>query len=258
MRLMGLLVVLGVCCAATMVATSDTESLESAPAAQSMYKAVEVVGVLLAAEEMYKAADVSWYSGRLRVDEVPASSDPKVGQVLGVEYPAPASEKAPQAGDQTRASVTQQPVSKGQAPVWVAREALTVLGRGDFVRPGEGALIDLGSPKARILVKMFAPLHTECHRKTADLLKEFAAREQERVRVQIFDMVTPAGRDEMRREGLRCATVLVNNRYVFTLVEEEGSREVALNHRPNAAGSSYCSEDVIAVVEQEIRRLYPE
>ncbi len=258
MRLMAVLVVAGVCCAAAMGATSGRQGSDSAATAQSMYKAAEVVGVLLAADEMYKAHDVSWYSGRLRVDEVPASSDPKVGQVLGVRYGVAARGKAAQAGDQVRASIVQQPVSEGQAPVWVAREALTVLGRGDFVRPGEGAVTDLGSPKARILVKMLAPLQPECHQKTADLLKEFASREQERVRVQVFDMATPAGRNEMRREGLRCATVLVNNRYVFTLVEPEGSREVVLNHRPNSARSSYRSEDVIAVVEQEIKRLYPE
>ena len=60
----------------------------------------------------------------------------------------------------------------------------------------------------------------------------------------------------MQRERLRCATVLVNNRLEFTLEGEEGVREVVLSHRPNEARSSYNSEDVIAVAEREVARLY--
>jgi hypothetical protein len=90
------------------------------------------------------------------------------------------------------------------------------------------------------------------------LLRDFAAREPDRVRIQLFDMKSVAGREEMRKERLSCATVLVNNRFEFTLDGPSGKRQVALQHHPNDPTSSYNSEDVISVVEQEIKRLYPE
>lgn len=144
-----------------------------------------------------------------------------------------------------------------EARIWVAG-VLKPLGRGELVNPGDGAAVDLGSPEAKVLVKMFAPLGIACHQKTADLLKELAGREGERVRVQLFDMRQPEGRREMQRERIRCATVLINNRMSFTLERKEGRREVVLSHRPNEARSSYNSEDVIAVAEGEVGRLYSE
>lgn len=60
----------------------------------------------------------------------------------------------------------------------------------------------------------------------------------------------------MSRERLTCATVLVNNRYEFTLKGEGEARKVQLWHRPNTPTSSYSSEDAAAVVEQEAERVY--
>jgi len=227
--------------------------------AQGMYRA-EVVGVLLASEKMYDAGEVARWSGELRVDEVISGRQPKAGQVVALEYPATASPrgKAPGVGYQIRAEISGQAAAKGKALRWVAAETPKVLGRGELIRPGEGAVADLGSPEAKILVKMCAPLQTECHIETANLLKALAEREPERVRVQLFDMRSPAGRAEMQREGLSCATVLVNNRYEFALAGPERERKVALWHRPNSPQASYNSADAVAVVEQEIKRLYPE
>ncbi len=247
--------ILGLCCAVALAQT-DEGGGSPAAAAQSMYKVADVVGVLLNTHDMYQDGDVSWYSGRLRVDEAPESSEPKVGQILRVRYAMPAGTRAPSEGDQVRASLHQLPLVGTQAPVWMATTP-EVLGRGDFVRPGEHHDGDLGSSKARILVKMFAPFGPECHTKTADLLRELAEREPERVRVQLFHMRGPVGQQELRRERLSCATVLVNNRYEFTLIEPDGERKVVLSHKPNEPSSSYCSEDVVAVVEQELKRLYP-
>ena len=233
--------------------------VKAASSTESMYRA-EVVGVLLAAEKMYDAGDVARWSGRLRIDEVIGGRQPEVGQVVALEYPATASARAraPRVGYQIQAKIWAQAAAIGKALRWVATETPKVLGRGELIRPGEGAAADLGSPKAKVLVKMCAPLRPECHRETANLLRALAQREPERVRVQIFDIGNPAGRAEIQREGLSCATVLVNNRYEFTLAGPEGERQVALWHRPNSPRASYNSVDAVAVVEQEIRRLYLE
>jgi hypothetical protein len=154
-------------------------------------------------------------------------------------------------GDQVRVALQQ---SDGG---WVLT-AIERLGRGEFVNPGRNPSLGLGSPAAKVLVKFFAPLRADCHRKTADLLQAIAAQDPERVRVQIFDVTAPAAREEMTRERLTCATVLVNNRYEFTLRQGGRTRAVQLIHKPNEPESSYNSEDALAVVQQEIERLYPE
>lgn len=228
-------------------------------AAAGMYLEATVVGTILDAQRMYRAEEVEWHRSKLRVDVVESENgELEAGDVLKVRYQVkkelPPLQR-PGVGAQVRGTL--RAPQEQPEPVWTA-DALTILGRGELVNPGEGAEVDLGSPEAKVLVKMFAPLGIECHQKTADLLKELVKREGERVRVQIFNMKEPEGRREMRRERLRCATVLVNNRFKFTLEGEEGTREVVLNHRPNEKRSSYNSEDVIAVAEQEIARLYSE
>jgi hypothetical protein len=248
--------ILALCCAAALAQTGEGGGPPAA-AAQSMYKVADVVGVLVKTHDMYQDGDINWYSGRLRVDEGLESGEPKAGRILRVRYAMPGRARVPSEGDQVRASLHQLPVVGTRAPEWMATKPPEVLGRGDFVRPGERPDGELGSPKARILVKMFAPFGPECHKKTTDLLKELAKREPDRVRVQLFHMRGLVGQQELRRERLNCATVLVNNRYKFTLIEPDGERKVVLSHRPNEPGSSYRSEDVIAVVEQELKRLYP-
>jgi len=217
------------CCILGLGVNGADVAVKAASSAQRMYRA-EVVGVLLTSEKMYDAGDVARWSGTLRIDEVISGRQPKVGQVVALEYPAPASPraKAPGVGYQIRAKISAQAAAKRKALRWVAEKTPKVLGRAELIRPGEGATADLGSPKAKILVKMCAPLQTDCHIETANLLKALAGREAERVRVQLFDMGNPAGRAEMQREGLSCATVLVNNRYEFTLAGPEGERKVAL------------------------------
>jgi len=241
---------------AAMLATADTHCAAKAASSHTMYQVEQIVGTVLSSQRMYEAEGIAWYSGELRLDE-PGNSGRKAGEVLSVRYPLPTSApgSGPAVGDQVRAKMREQPGEKA-AEVWIAASTPEVLGRGELLRPGEGGATDLGSPGAKILVKMFAPVDTECHQKTAKLLRDRAAKEPERVRVQIFDMRTAAGREEMRRERLTCATVLVNNRYRFVLEGPTGKREVSLHHRPNEPVSSYHSEDVIAVIEQELKRCY--
>jgi len=156
-------------------------------------------------------------------------------------------------GDQVR--LTLSPGAPGQARRTVTE--VFRLGRGEFVRPGQGASIDTGPASAKVLVKMLVPLDTDCHQRTASLLQELAKSESDRVRLQIFDYHRPEGVAETNRERLSCATVLVNNRYEFTLGTGDQTHKVSFQHRPNVANSVYNSEDVVVVVRQEIARLYP-
>jgi hypothetical protein len=135
--------------------------------------------------------------------------------------------------------------------------SLLRLGRGEVVTPAAYADQDLGNRRARLLVKAFLPIHVPCHAETLKLLGEVARAEKARLRIQIIDMRTKEGQAEMRQEGLTCATVLVNNRMSFDLPSGESVRSVILSHRPNEPDSTYHSEDVRAVIQQELARLYP-
>jgi len=217
-----------------------------------------LVGTIVGRPATPPTAPAEYVQVSLRIDAVEtpgASVDP--GTVVALRYrPDQIPERTPLGlGDQIRANV--RPEGEAGEEVVVATQALELVGRGEFVNPGEGAMFDQGSPQAKVLVKMLAPLAPACHQDTARVLRELAAREPERVRVQIFDLSDPAGRQEANRERLHCATVLVNNRYQFTLSGAGEPREVQLYRRPNYPNSNYNSQDVIAVVEQELRRLYP-
>jgi hypothetical protein len=245
-------------CAAALVWGSSGGVAAKSAAAASMYAEV-VVGTILDAHRMSSSDGAEWYQCDLRVDATEsAKSRLTVGQAVKAKYQLAkglSPLQRPGAGDQVRAKL--QPPKEAGGIVWTA-EGLEVLGRGELVKPGEGAAADLGSRDAKVLVKMFAPLQAECHQKTADLLEKLAGRDGERVRVQIFNMTEAAGRQEMQRERIQCATVLVNNRFMFTVGGTEEGRRVVLSHKPNEEQSTYNSEDVIAVAEQEIARLYPE
>lgn len=226
---------------------------QAASNGEMMYRVEEVVGTLLAATGMYEDGSNTWYLGDLRVDQGGVALKTGVTYPIRFRLPTSQREAVPSLGDQIKIKLWQASPTEG----WAATDPPTVIGRGELIRPGEGAAEDLGKPTARILVKMLAPLATDCHRKTAQLLRDLAAREPDRVRVQIFDMQTPDGRKEMSRERLNCASVLVNNRVQFTIGTPTGERQVLFQHRPNEANSVYHSEDVITVVEQELKRLYP-
>jgi hypothetical protein len=186
----------------------------------------------------------------LRVDRVETEGAPHPGQVLPVQQ-APGLSFRVRLGEQVRVSLV--PIPESTPAAWRVEVAPEQMGRGELVNPGQGASFDSGAPDARVLVKFFAPLHADCHQETVKVLKDLAAQEPSRVRVQIFDLTQAPSRAEAEREGLTCASVLVNNRVAFAL----GDRPVALHHRPNQPGSSYRSEDVRAVVAQELQRLYP-
>ncbi|MFB3882270.1 MAG: hypothetical protein ACE149_13470 [Armatimonadota bacterium] len=250
---------LAVCLSLSLVAAaacvSQAEPAAAAAAnAETMYQAEDVIATLMSANTMYNVGDSTWVSVQLRVDK--ATPSLKAGATVKTRYLWPTSRlrSAPYQGDQISARLWQDP---GAAGVWNISEQPKVIGRGEFLRPGENPAEDLGSPKAKLLIKMLAPLQAECHQKTATLLRELAAREPERVHVQIFDMRTPSGRQEMAKERLNCASVLVNNQFQFTIEGPSGPRKALFQHKPNELNSPYNSEDVITVADQELKRLYP-
>jgi len=239
----------------TMLGSAGAKTVtQAASNGEMMYRAEEVVGTLVAATGMYEDGSTTWYLADLRVDQGGGALQTGATYPIRFAFPTPKRREAPGFGDQIRIKLWQAAPTEG----WTATDPPTVIGRGEMIRPGEGAAEDLGKPTAKILVKLLAPLATDCHQKTAQLLRDLAAREPDRVRLQIFDMRTPAGRQEMSRERLSCASVLVNNRFQFTVGTPTGERKVLFQHRPNDANSAYNSEDVITVVEQELKRLYPQ
>lgn len=215
-----------------------------------------VIGTITALTEPQSGEEKALYSCELRVDQVKGEeAKAQAGEAIAVRWER---QQVPARlrlglGDQIQVALGS---AEGGAGGRLVEGEVVYLGRGEFLNPGQHPSLDLGSPQARVLVKMFAPLQSECHLKTAELLRGIAAQDPQRVRVQIFDVYQPAAREEMSRERLTCATVLVNNRYEFTLKGEGEARKVQLWHRPNTPTSSYSSEDAAAVVEQEAKRVY--
>jgi hypothetical protein len=243
--------------AAAEMETSE-QAAANAAAAEAMYLEQNVVGTILAADRMYSDAEGTWWELSIRAESVePEDAKSSPGDLIGARYipTKGAARMTTGPGDQVRAGLRLEE-AKAEAGWWVVGDP-EVLGRGEFLNPGKEATEDLGSPDAKLLVKMLAPMGPECHQITAALLRELAERDPDRVRVQIFDMARPAGRMEMNRERLKCAAVLVNNRFEFVLGEEGDESKVELWHKPNTAKSTYNSEDVIAVVERELARTYP-
>ena len=134
---------------------------------------------------------------------------------------------------------------------------MLVIGRGELVAPAAQADEDLGGKGARLLVKAFLPVGPDCHAETYRILREMAQEESTRLRVQVFAMGSEAAQAEMRREGITCATVLVNNRISFDLPAGDSVRKVTLSRRSNAPDSTYHSEDVRVIIKRELERLYP-
>ncbi len=255
-------VALGACllCAAAVAAQAGTgeRAAKNAAAAQSMYRTQEVVGTIMAAHKMYTPEEGTWWDLDLRVDSVePEDAKSSAGEVIQARY---ASQNAERRGGPVPGSQIQVALQLDEASgetVWSVVGEPKAVGRGEFVKPGEGPVEDLGSRDAKLLIKAFLQLGPECHEKTMGLLRELVDRHPGRVRVQIFNMRTRTGRMEMNRERLRCATVLINNRDRFVLSEGDKERQVELSHKPNDPRSTYNSEDVITIAEREIKRLYP-
>jgi hypothetical protein len=111
-------------------------------------------------------------------------------------------------------------------------------------------------PTAPLLkVELYVPLGPECHRKTQDLVKKYAAEHPGKIEVVILPMGNLRKDQEMKARGITCATILVGGKFEFDLPDGSGgSRHVVFSHKPNEPDSTYRSEDVIAAVEAALRK----
>ena len=135
---------------------AGTAAEAKAAEAAVMYVEETVVGTILTSQQMYAEEELVWYQGELRVDRAEAEdSTLEAGQVLNVRYQvakALSIAMIPEAGHEV--SVTLRRPAEAAGDEWAA-EAMEILGRGERVNPGEGAVVDLGSPEAKVLVKMW-------------------------------------------------------------------------------------------------------
>ena len=216
-----------------------------------------VVGTLLDIRVADESAAQPQKEFDLRIDQAQTKgSGLRPGQVVTVRYETAQIPPGVETGIGDQVQVQMEPLESREGGLWKVVAAMVRLGRGELVRPGDRPIADMGSPEAKVLIKLLAPMGPECHQRTLRLLTELAEAEPKRVRVQVFDISKPAGRAESDRERLHCATVLVNNRYEFTVPGPNGPRRVVLSQRPNEPRSTYNSEDVVTVAKQEIARLY--
>ena len=73
----------------------------------------------------------------------------------------------------------------------------------------DAAAIVVGPPDAPVKVEAFYPLN-EGHQFIADYLKEFAEAHPGQIRLEVYDIQTPAGVKRWQPTGLKCAGVFVN------------------------------------------------
>ncbi len=241
-------------CALVLAVVVSAASCAGAPAAGTPPATAKspsptVIGCLVHIENLV-SPDEQWSALELRVDQ-PAEGQIAAGEVLSLRC-ARSKLRGIGLGDEVKAALGPAAENGERRAV----EEITRLGRGEFLNPAKKATEDLGSPDAKVLVKMFAPLKISCHQATVDLLRKLVEEEPNRLRVQLFDFHDRDAVAEVNRERLSCATVLVNNRYRFVIEKNGKKRHVAFTHRPNTEKSSYNSEDVPVVVRAEIARVY--
>jgi len=121
--------------------------------------------------------------------------------------------------------------------------------------PAQGG-IKLGSPNAKVKVQAFVVTSAECHQKTVDLLKKVAQSDPDRVYVEIYELHSPAASQVMASKGVTCATVFVNDRDKYTINRGGQKVEIEMTKKPNDPGSSYNSEDVPLVIDQQLKAIY--
>ncbi len=172
-RVLALAVIVGLACCALALGA------EAQPAPES--PSLTVIGALVKIEKLESADGEEWSALSLRADR-PVEGQVAVGDVLSLRC-LRSKLKGIGLGDEVKATLGPAAEDGKRRVV----EEITRLGRGEFLNPAEKATEDLGSPNAKVLVKMFAPLGIACHQTTVDLLKELAAEEPERLRVQFFD-----------------------------------------------------------------------
>lgn len=121
---------------------------------------------------------------------------------------------------------------------------------------GSGKGNTLGNPDAKVRVVAVVPLGVECHMQTIQILQEIAKADPKRVRVEIYDMNSSKGQQELASHGVHCASVFVNGKNQWKIKQDGKERTVICMRKPNDPMSTYNSTDLIEVVHQEMARQY--
>jgi len=116
----------------------------------------------------------------------------------------------------------------------------------EAIASGPTQMETFGDPAADIQIKFYAPLVLEWHVKTIGLLREYDQAHPGRIHVTLMPMGNAECDTEIHGKGYTCAVILVNGESEFEL---PGKGMVLLQKRPNQPGSTYDSEDVVAVID---------
>ena len=116
----------------------------------------------------------------------------------------------------------------------------------EAIASGPTEVETFGDSEAGIQIEFYAPLVLPWHVQTIGLLREYDQTHPGRIHVKLMPMGTAECDTEMHGQGYTCAVVLVNGESEFEL---PAKGTVLLEKRPNQPGSTYESEDVIAVIE---------
>ncbi|MCC6444278.1 MAG: hypothetical protein IT210_12595 [Armatimonadetes bacterium] len=114
---------------------------------------------------------------------------------------------------------------------------------------GGGKAQEFGDKNAKIVVDAIVPTDTECHQKTVQLLEGFVKKHPKDVYVKVHNLHSPSGEQAKSKFGVTCATVLINGKYEF----EANGKHLIFSKKPNDPGSPYQSEDVVTVLEQQLK-----
>ncbi len=113
-----------------------------------------------------------------------------------------------------------------------------------------------GPADAKVRILAVVPMGVECHRVTLQILEALAKAEPNRIRVETYDMGSPQGMQSLQARGQHCATIFVNDRCEFTFLKDGKKRTIVTQRKPNEPMSTYRSDDLVFIVDQELQQAY--
>lgn len=113
-----------------------------------------------------------------------------------------------------------------------------------------------GPKDAKVRIEAYIPMDIACHMITVGLLYAIAEAEPKRVRVEIYNMNSDIGQERMEQKGIICAAVFINGESEHKVVRNGELTNVHLGGPINEAGGGYTVEDVIYIVNRELKQAY--
>lgn len=112
----------------------------------------------------------------------------------------------------------------------------------------------VGSPNAKVRIKLFVQSMNPCHAATVDLLKKVAEALPKRIRVEFLDTMTQEGFEARQRAAIACEVGLLINDQKTVKVPYQGQTFQFSFHGPIGMGMS--PELLERAVEQELKKQY--